>query len=1076
MAFGLRQENNIIAKISPPRLYAVCNRTRLFDRICRCRRHSVIWISGPPGSGKTTLAASYLASKQIPAIWYQMDRTDHDPANFFYYMTEAVQQSPAGPGSTLPRLSPEYLNNLSGYCVQYFRELFSLVKKPFLLVLDNYHEVPPESGLHNLVNLGLEQVPSGLNIIVLSRASPPPAMTRLVINRKIGIIGPEELPLTAEESLGIAGLHDKWKSAIEFVPEILEHTKGWAAGFVIMLEYSDPGQDPDPASKEISREFFFNYFAGEIFDQMEPEIRRFLLRAACLPAFTPEAARELTGYAGAGRVLAEMYRKNYFTEKKVQNGTSYQFHPLFREFLLSRNEKESDPGELTELYRKAAHILVLQGSLEDAFQLYAKCRDHGAQADLIRSHAQSLMAQGRLQLIEQWLGELPPEILSSDPWLLFWHGQCGLPFDPFASRDFLVRAYGRFREQADTAGSILSVTGIIETILTEWGDFKELDPWIDALDHLMKGAMDFPVKELEPRAVIAMFSALMFRQPHHPDMKRWEARMFNLIRSDGPDNLRLIAGSYLLHYYYWLGEMYRADAVIDIMNALLETADVSPLDFMTVKMEQAVHGWFIADFKASLKAVNRGLEEAGRSGVHLLDYRLLAQSVYARLSLDDARAAKNCLDRMKPVLNSRHYLDISHFYHLSGMYHLQQGNMGQAFQYSMEALRISREMGTPFPEALNAITAAQICFETGDENKAQALTDRARDIGRDMQSHLLHLLSHLNEAYFSLKTGKRECARESLRKTLVIRKEKGIVNFPGWRSDIMTQLYAEALETEMEVDFVRQDIRSRNLLPTKPFVIIGNWPWRVKIFTMGRFEAVIDGEPLRFKGKPPLKPLELLKALIALGGREVGLGRLEDSLWPQAEGDKARQALTTTLHRLRKLIGYDKAVELGEMKLSLNDRICWVDVWALDHLYGRIDEALTGGDFDPDEAARLTEMLLMLYGDDFLKNEEAHTWAWPAGTRLRGGFLQALGVLARAWERAGSCGKAVDLYLRGLEVDALAEEFYQGLMRCYQLQGRTAEGLIVYERCRDALSALQISPGPETESILLSLRQGKIRS
>jgi two-component SAPR family response regulator len=280
----------------------------------------------------------------------------------------------------------------------------------------------------------------------------------------------------------------------------------------------------------------------------------------------------------------------------------------------------------------------------------------------------------------------------------------------------------------------------------------------------------------------------------------------------------------------------------------------------------------------------------------------------------------------------------------------------------------------------------------------------------------------------------------------------------------------------MEVDFVRESIRSRNLLPTKPSVIIGNWPWRVKIFTMGRFEAVIDGEPLRFKGKPPLKPLELLKALIALGGREVGLGRLEDLLWPQAEGDKARQALTTTLHRLRKLIGCDKAVELGEMKLSLNDRICWVDVWALDYLYGRIDESVADGGFDSDEAARLTEMIQILYKGDFLKNEEAQSWAWPAGTRLRSGFLHAVGLLARAWERAGSFEKALHLYLRGLEVDALAEEFYQGLMRCYQLQGRTAEGLLVYERCREALSAHKITPGPETESVFRSLRQRKNRN
>jgi two-component SAPR family response regulator len=164
------------------------------------------------------------------------------------------------------------------------------------------------------------------------------------------------------------------------------------------------------------------------------------------------------------------------------------------------------------------------------------------------------------------------------------------------------------------------------------------------------------------------------------------------------------------------------------------------------------------------------------------------------------------------------------------------------------------------------------------------------------------------------------------------------------------------------------------------------------------------------------------------------------------------------------------------MKLSLNDRICWVDVWALDHLYGRIDEALAAGGFDSEEVVRLTEMILILYKGDFLKNEEAHAWAWPAGTRLRRGFLHSVGLLARAWEREGSLGKSVDLYLRGLEVDALSEEFYQGLMRCYQLQGRTAEGLLVYERLRDELSALKISPGPETESLFLSLRRQNSRN
>ncbi len=59
--------------------------------------------------------------------------------------------------------------------------------------------------------------------------------------------------------------------------------------------------------------------------------------------------------------------------------------------------------------------------------------------------------------------------------------------------------------------------------------------------------------------------------------------------------------------------------------------------------------------------------------------------------------------------------------------------------------------------------------------------------------------------------------------------------------------------------------------------------------------------------------------------------------WPDTDGDRAVQNLNTTLHRLRKLLGSDKAVVLSNGQLHSDSRFCWIDARHFAWLAQQID-------------------------------------------------------------------------------------------------------------------------------------------
>ena len=251
----------------------------------------------------------------------------------------------------------------------------------------------------------------------------------------------------------------------------------------------------------------------------------------------------------------------------------------------------------------------------------------------------------------------------------------------------------------------------------------------------------------------------------------------------------------------------------------------------------------------------------------------------------------------------------------------------------------------------------------------------------------------------------------------------------------------------------------------------------VSVFTLGRFSLLLNGKPAEFGRKVPRRPLELLKTIIALGGREISTASLVSALWPDVDGDTAQRSFDTTLHRLRKMMGDDRVLTLKEGKVSLDGRYCWVDVWAFERLLGQSQRLLmsdvTGKQVF--SVKGLTDNLTGLYQDHFLAKEDLTPWSVSMHERLRSKFIHHLLEVGRYLEKHGYWEQALHCYRKGIDVDDLVEVFYQRQMVCCLATRRLSEGLSVYRRCCQVLSiSLGLQPEPESEALYRSLRDARL--
>lgn len=448
-------------KIQPPRLRSdVIPRDRLLRWLDEnVPAYPLSLVSAPAGYGKSTLLAAWIAHSRpgIRKAYLLVDEEDENPSIFLSGVLATLRQLNPSCGNLLLSLLEQPLfpglRRLFGVLVN---EIITALPDSFALVIDDFQLITtPE--IHAALDYLVEHLPTQMHLVISSRTDPPLALARLRARGQLVELRLPSLRFTLDETraflnqqLGL-GLPDS------VLRQLQTNAEGWAAGLRLLAaslaampsgDYDAPVLERLPNNREL-----FDVLADEVLDRQPPVLRTVLLETSILPVVTPDLCRAVTRQADSHLLLEEIRRRNLFTavERETEDGVvGFQYHVLFRTFLLQQLAQERSAEEVDSLHMRAG---AAEKSYSRAIAHFLAARAWDQAAEKIEQAAEKLFSQGHLDQLQSWIEALPEDTLKGRPWLGYFAGVCAWGRNEFLqARAALEAALEGFRQCGDERG------------------------------------------------------------------------------------------------------------------------------------------------------------------------------------------------------------------------------------------------------------------------------------------------------------------------------------------------------------------------------------------------------------------------------------------------------------------------------------------------------------------------------------------------------------------------------------------------------------------------------------------------
>ncbi len=399
--------NQTIKFSIPARSPDYLRRQGLLDFLYHNTHRKLILIAAAAGYGKTTLLADFAHDSDFPIVWCRLDESDRDLAVLVSDLVEALHHRWPAFDSSLPKLAMQPEARPENLALALCQEMARQLDDYFVFVLDDFHltnvdDAPP---LLRFMNTLILNLPDQAHVCIAGRTIPPLKLASLAARQQIAGLSEEQLRFAPQDVQALLQVRNRLALPLTDAEQIVANTEGWITGILLTTQLMWQGLVAKLVQARQTDSPLYDYLANEVFEQLPESLQAFLMESAVLPDMEPAVCNQVLERSNSAEHLRQAEARHLFINVVGDEFRAYQYHQLFREFLLAKL-RARDPERLKTLHLRAAQWYAEHGMAEAAVTFFVSAGDLKRAAQAADENARALFLSGRQTALRQWVAQL----------------------------------------------------------------------------------------------------------------------------------------------------------------------------------------------------------------------------------------------------------------------------------------------------------------------------------------------------------------------------------------------------------------------------------------------------------------------------------------------------------------------------------------------------------------------------------------------------------------------------------------------------------------------------------------------